>query len=51
MKITKKQIMMLYQLAVATLSILSPLAFTKEERQKLVDEILNQQDESLIDID
>jgi len=50
MKISKYQLMQLYQIAVASLAICNSMAFTQEARQKLVDDILNQQDSRLVEI-
>lgn len=51
MKITQKQLLMLYEIAVATSGIVNPLAFDQKTRKKLLNQILNQQDdEKLIDI-
>lgn len=50
MKISQKQLVMLYEIAVATLPIVGPLAFDREERRKLVEEIVNQQDRKLVEV-
>jgi len=45
MKITQKQLLMLYEIVVASASMANPLGFDQETRQKLVNDILNQQDD------
>jgi hypothetical protein len=47
MKITQKQLHMLYQIAVASANIVNGLAYDQETRQKLINEILNQQDNEI----
>ena len=52
MKITEQQLLMLYEIVVAGLGIIGTQAFSQEERQKLINKILNQQDNiKLIDIE
>lgn len=43
MKITSKQLFMLYQIAVASANIVNGLAYDQKTRQALINEILNQQ--------
>lgn len=51
MKITQKQLVMLYEIAVASASIVNPIAFDQETRQKLLNDILNQQDnENIVEL-
>jgi hypothetical protein len=47
MKISNKQILMLYQIVLATCPIVSDIAFSQKDRIKLVEKILNQQDDEL----
>lgn len=42
---------MLYQIAIDTLSIVGSIAYDRETRRKLVEDILNQQDRTIIDYD
>jgi len=55
MKITEKQLLMLYQIAVDSLKIsdggYSAFIFKQETRRLLVDKMVNQQSEELIDVD
>lgn len=45
-----KQVLMLYEIVTASLPIANNLAFSREDRRKLVEEIMNQQDnEELVD--
>ncbi len=51
MRVTQKQLLMLYEIAMASIAIVNPMAFSQETRKKLVNEILNQQDnEELVDL-
>lgn len=50
MKVTEKQLQMMYQILIASLPIMNGVAYSQEEREKLANAILNQQDnENLID--
>jgi hypothetical protein len=54
MKISKKQLIMLYQVLIDSFSITgsaSPFKFSKTDRMKLGDEILNQQSKDLKEIE
>lgn len=48
MKLTEKQAMMLYQIAIASMNIVNDLAFSQDDRKKLLNDILNQQDNTQI---
>ena len=50
MKISQKQLLMLYDILIASLSIVNPLAFDQETRRKLAEDILNQQDTTIIKV-
>ena len=50
MKISEKQLMMLLDIAKESLAIVNPMPYDQETRSKLVDQILNQQDDRLKDI-
>lgn len=48
MKLTRKQALMLYEIAVHTLPIVGGWPYSKEERAKLVNEIINQQENEIL---
>ena len=51
MKITQKQLIMLYQILIGSCPIVNDMVFSQAQRQKLADDILNQQDnETLLEI-
>lgn len=49
MKISQKQLQMLFQIAVGSLPIVNGFGFSQDTRKELVEEILNQQDTNLIE--
>jgi len=49
MKVSQKQILMLYQIVLESCAIVNSLGFSQEDRQNLVNEILNQQDKEIKD--
>ncbi len=55
MKLSQKQAMMLYEIVLASLPIVDSnsfsLAFDRDVRAKLVNEILNQQDTELVELE
>lgn len=51
MKITQKQLLMLYEIAMASCPIVNSMAFDQETRKKLVNEILNQQSSEIIEVE
>ena len=50
MKVTEKQIHQLVEIVVDSLRISSDIAFSREDRKTLVQDILNQQSDELIEI-
>ncbi len=50
MKITQKQLLMLYDVLIGSLAIVNPLGYDQETRRKLASSIINQQSNDLVDI-
>lgn len=48
MKITQKQLLMLFEIVVNSAQMVNPMAFSQEDRKKLVNEIINQQDNEIL---
>lgn len=54
MKVSKKQILFMYQVLMDSLPIIgshSPFKFDQDVRRKYADNIFNQQDDSIVDFD
>lgn len=47
MRVSDKQVLQMYEILVASLGIVNSMAFSREDRRKLAETILNQQDEKI----